>query len=72
VAAFADAQVAVSKSERRGRTRAAIALLLDDARIGEIARMLSGDLGSTSDSGREHARELLDRSAKARAKARAR
>src|SRR5262249_1156956 len=34
VAAFADAQVAVAKAERRGRTRASIALLLDDARIG--------------------------------------
>jgi DNA repair protein RecN (Recombination protein N) len=43
VAAFADAHVAVVKSERKGRTRAGATLLLDDARA-ELARMLAGDL----------------------------
>ncbi len=70
VAAFADAHVAVSKSEQRGRTRASAALLLDDARVAELARMLAGELDS--DHAREHARELVARAATVRAKARAR
>ena len=57
VAAFADAHVAVSKSEQRGRTRAAAALLLDDARVAELARMLAGELDS------DHARRARARAA---------
>lgn len=70
VAAFADAHVAVAKSEHRRRTRTQVALLLDDARATEIARMLGGDV--TSDRAVEHARELLARAAESRAEERAR
>ena len=52
VAAFADAHVAVVKAEKKGRTRAGATLLLDDARVAELARMLAGDLDST------HARRM--------------
>ena len=57
VAAFADAQVAVSKAEAKGRTIARAELLLDDARVGEISRMLAG-VGESSHA-RRHAGELL-------------
>ncbi len=57
VAAFADAQVAVSKAETSGRTIARAELLLDDARVGEISRMLAG-VGESSHA-RRHAGELL-------------
>ncbi|MGQ0824793.1 MAG: DNA repair protein RecN [Actinomycetota bacterium] len=68
VAAFADAHLAVSKNETRGRMVARAALCLDDARVTELARMLAGDVDSAT--AREHARELLDRSARARTKVR--
>jgi DNA repair protein RecN (Recombination protein N) len=70
VAAFADAQVAVTKAERLGRTRATAQLLLDEARVTELARMLAGDLDSAR--ARSHADELLARAASARIEARAR
>jgi DNA repair protein RecN (Recombination protein N) len=57
VAAFADAQVAVSKTETKGRTVARAELLLDEARVGEISRMLAG-VGESSHA-RRHAGELL-------------
>jgi DNA repair protein RecN (Recombination protein N) len=60
VAAFADAHVNVTKGERDGRTVAGAALLLDEARINEISRMLAGDDQSTN--ARRHAKELLQRS----------
>src|SRR5262249_8150701 len=60
VAACADAQVSVTKSEEDGRTLAHADLLLDDARVTEIARMLAGAESSTN--ARRHARELLKRS----------
>lgn len=56
VAAASDAQISVSKRVRKGATFASAKLLDPDDRIDEIARMLSG---SSSDSAREHARELL-------------
>jgi DNA repair protein RecN (Recombination protein N) len=68
VAAFADAHIAVAKGERDGRTVASAALLLDDARVAELARMLAGDLESAR--ARAHARELMSRSASVRAEAR--
>lgn len=68
VAAFADAQVAVSKAETDGRTIARAELLLDDARAGEISRMLAG-VGESSHA-RRHAEELLARSRAARDDAR--
>ena len=62
VAACADAQLSVSKVESKGRTTATASLLLDDARVGEISRMLAG-VGS-SDHARGHAQELLQKSAR--------
>ena len=69
VAAFADAHVAVVKAEQRGRTRASAAILVDETRVAELARMLAGDLGS--DHAHAHARELVERAATARSEARA-
>jgi DNA repair protein RecN (Recombination protein N) len=58
VAACADNHVTVTKSEQRGRTVATAALLLDDARVNEISRMLAGDASTNA---RRHAKELLQR-----------
>jgi DNA repair protein RecN (Recombination protein N) len=69
VAAFADAHVLVAKDEVRGRTVAGASLLLDDARVNEISRMLAGVGGS--DHARRHARELVERSGDVRIAARA-
>jgi DNA repair protein RecN (Recombination protein N) len=68
VAAFADAQVAVSKAETDGRTVAGAELLLDDARVGELSRMLAG-VGESSHA-RRHAEELLTRSRELRTEVR--
>ncbi len=57
VAAFAQQQISVSKRASGGTTEAMTVQLDDDARVEEIARMLSGQPGS--DVGREHAIELL-------------
>ncbi|HEY1740705.1 MAG TPA: DNA repair protein RecN [Acidimicrobiia bacterium] len=57
VAAAADAQLHVAKHEVRGRTEAQVDLLLDDARVREVARMLGG--AGSSASAQAHARELL-------------
>jgi DNA repair protein RecN (Recombination protein N) len=57
VAAHADAQVAVTKRERGGRTVTVATTVEGDDRIVELARMLAG-LGS--DPARRHAAELLD------------
>ncbi len=70
VAAFADAQVAVSKAEVGGRTIAQAALVLDDARVGELSRMLAG-VGESSHA-RRHAQELLATALDVRTAARAR
>jgi DNA repair protein RecN (Recombination protein N) len=57
VAAFADAQIALTK-EDDGRTTVVRAEALGaDARVRELARMLSGL--AASESGQEHAEELL-------------
>jgi DNA repair protein RecN (Recombination protein N) len=69
VAAFADSQLSVHKEERGGRTHAGAALLLDDARVNELSRMLAG-VGE-SDHARRHARELLAVAGRQRAEARA-
>ena len=58
VAAQADRQVEVRKSERSGRTRTEVTVLDTDGRIIELSRMLSGSPGSAS--ARRHARELLE------------
>ena len=69
VAAFADAHVMVAKDEVDGRTVAGASLLLDDARVNEISRMLAGVGGSAH--ARRHARELVERSGELRIEARA-
>ncbi len=68
VAAFADAQVAVAKSAVGKRTVASAQLLLDEARVGEVSRMLAG-VGESS-LARGHAQELLAQAHDARTKAR--
>jgi DNA repair protein RecN (Recombination protein N) len=69
VAAFADAHVLVAKDEVKGRTIAGASLLLDDARVSEISRMLAGIGGSAH--ARRHARELVEKSGELREAARA-
>lgn len=64
VAAYADVHLVVDSAD--GRAKASVVRRLDDeARVAELARMLAG-LGE-SDSGRAHARELLDAAQKERA-----
>jgi DNA repair protein RecN (Recombination protein N) len=60
VAAFADTHVTVTNSEIGGRTVAQPSLLLHEARVNEISRMLAGD--DASQHARRHAKELLQRS----------
>lgn len=57
IAARADSQFVVAKQVEQGRTYTRIAPVAGDARIHEIARMLSGD--SESDISLEHAKKLL-------------
>ena len=57
VAAFADAQVAVTKAERKGRTVASARRLDGGDRVIELSRMLSGQPDSAA--ARDHAEELL-------------
>ena len=64
VAAQADHQVEVRKSEASGRTRSEVAVLDTDGRVVELSRMLSGSPDSAS--ARRHARELLERATRPR------
>jgi DNA repair protein RecN (Recombination protein N) len=64
VASFADAQIAVAKGQVDRRTVATAELLLDEARIGELSRMLAG-VGDSAHA-RRHAEELLEASRDAR------
>ncbi len=57
VAAFADQQVLVSKSEEEGRTVARVRPIEGEARVVELSRMLSGHPDSSA--ARRHAKELL-------------
>lgn len=57
VAALADTQVVVSKRIHAGTTVTTTSIVDGEARIAEVARMLSGDRGG--DSARLHAAELL-------------
>ncbi|MFP5317473.1 MAG: DNA repair protein RecN [Acidimicrobiia bacterium] len=68
VAAFADAQVAVSKQERGGATTASAHTLTAEERVVELSRMLSGQPSSAT--ARDHAEELLATATAARQKAR--
>ena len=58
VAAFADAHIAVTKSEQRGRTVATARTVDGDERVRELSRMLSGM--AESGSAHSHARDLLE------------
>jgi len=69
VAAFADAHIAVSKAEIGRRTVATAEVVLDDARVGEVSRMLGG-VGESSHA-RRHAQELLTRAGEVRTTSRA-
>lgn len=60
VAAFADTQLRVSKDSSGGFTASSVERLDADARVAELARMLSGT--PESEVAREHARELLAQS----------
>jgi DNA repair protein RecN (Recombination protein N) len=57
VAAFADAQVALTKHDDGATTSMAVEVLGPEARVRELARMLSGL--ADSDTGQDHAEELL-------------
>jgi DNA repair protein RecN (Recombination protein N) len=61
IAARAHHHILVSKGARGGVTTADIAVMRDDARVAEVARMLGGD--PESEVSRAHARELLDSAA---------
>ena len=66
VAAYADAHVVVTKSDRGGTdvvTASGVRTVTGADRVAELARMLSG---TDSDTAREHAAELLERSAMGR------
>ena len=57
VAAFADAHLAVKKSQTEDNTVSEVRLLSEDERLVEVARMLSGQPKSIT--ARQHARELV-------------
>jgi DNA repair protein RecN (Recombination protein N) len=63
VAAYADAQVVVSKAEESGRTVTRAGTIGEEEREAEIARMLAG---GASETGLAHARELLSAAASER------
>ncbi len=63
VAAYADAQLVVSKALRDGKAATTVEPVADQARVAEIARMLSGN---DSDAGIAHARELLEQASSSR------
>lgn len=60
VAAFADSHIVVEKSSDGAVTRAQVRVVAGDARVQEIARLLSGQ--ESSDTARAHALELLEAS----------
>lgn len=64
VAAFADTQIAVSKTVEGGRTVTLAQLVAGAERVAELTRMLSGEPGSAA--GRRHAAELLEMRGRAR------
>jgi DNA repair protein RecN (Recombination protein N) len=65
VAAFAESQFVVEKSVQKGRTRAVVRRVEGEERTEEMARMLSGR--PASESGRRHAKELLEEAEQSRA-----
>ena len=69
VAAFADHQVAVKKTEEAGRAATMAQVVEGPDRVVELSRMLSGQ--PASESARDHAAELLESAAAERASVRA-
>jgi DNA repair protein RecN (Recombination protein N) len=63
IAARAHHHILVTKGARAGVTAADVAVLTDESRVAELARMLGGD--PESDVSRAHARELLESAASA-------
>jgi len=57
IAAYADAHYAIEKRVERGRTRTTVKRLDEDARVGEIGRMLGGEM--VTEGMRASAREML-------------
>jgi DNA repair protein RecN (Recombination protein N) len=66
VAAWADAQVSIVKDDDGVATRTDVEPLDDDGRVVELTRMLAGR--PDSESGRDHARELLESARTARSR----
>ena len=64
MAAFADAQVAVTKADDGSVTTSQVEVLGEDARVVELSRMLSGSPDSEAAHG--HAAELLATAARER------
>lgn len=62
IAAMATRHYLVSKAESGGRTNTSVTELTGEARVGEIARMLSG-VSENSESGLAHARNMLKEAA---------
>jgi DNA repair protein RecN (Recombination protein N) len=67
VAAFAHRQLRVAKAVDAGATTATVTTLDDEARLEELARMLSGQ--PDSEVGRQHALDLLEAATSARSQA---
>ena len=59
IAVYADNQLKISKSVKEGTTNTGVTPVEGDARVEEIARMLSGD--SANSESLEHARSMLTR-----------
>lgn len=57
IAAFADQHLAVEKRETQGRTKTQIRVLDDQARMQEVARMLSG--ATVTDTSLQHAEQMI-------------
>ncbi|AHC14550.1 DNA repair protein RecN [Salinispira pacifica] len=64
IASHADAHIKVMKNEQNGRTITSAEHIQADARVEEVARMLSGD--SSTQASLEHARQLLASASKIR------
>jgi len=65
LAAFADVHHVVEKGLSGGRTVTTTRRVADSDRVGELSRMLGGDVAA--DAGRDHARELLEAAQQRRA-----
>jgi len=64
VASYADQHYLIQKKVEKGRTSTAVKELVNEERVQEIARMLSGD--NFSNLTYEHAREMYERAHEAK------